>query len=192
MIRWTAPFTLIAMLLVAPAANATLVLDLDLPTLTEEATHVIHADVIASHSRSVEGRFITEVKLRVRDHIKRSQRLPQGDAITIETPGGTVGELTQMVPGTPVLRPGDEVLLFLWQREEETRPRILGLAQGAWQVTRSEKGAEARRDRRGIGRVHPTTRAILEHPDDDPLDHIELNMLKSRIRSHATEDGPSR
>jgi hypothetical protein len=187
MIRWTAPIAFLAAMFITPTATATLVIDMDLPALTSEATHVVHADVLSTRTVDANGQFTTEVQLAVRDMLKRTSGLANGAKLTIELPGGIVGDLAQMVPGAPQLQEGDEVVLFLWQRNAETRPRILGLAQGAWKVIRTLHNAEARRDRRGIGLVNPTTRAIQERRPPSELDRIDLHVLLHRIRTHASK-----
>ncbi len=188
MIRWTVAYAFLMAMLVAPLAQATLVVDMDLPTLTREATHIVHADVLGSHTLEKNGQFRTEVQLRIRDKMKGDRPLPKGSLLTIELPGGTVGELSQMVSGTPQIRTGDEVVLFLWQREATTRPRILGLAQGAWRVERNGDRPRALRDRRGIGLVNPATHAIERHANPTAMDQIDLDALLEHIRDHvATE-----
>ena len=188
MIRWTVAYAFLMAMLVAPVAQATLVVDMDLPTLSREATHIVHADVLGSSTLEKNGQFRTEVQLRIRKKMKGTRPLPEGSLLTIELPGGTVGELSQMVPGTPQIRAGDEVVLFLWQRNATTRPRILGLAQGAWRVERNGDRPTAHRDRRGIGLVNPTTHAIEQHATPSAMDRIELNDLLKHIREQLTTD----
>ena len=61
-----------------------------------------------------------------------------GDAVTLRLPGGEVGSVVNVLPGAPVLRPGDLVVLFLKARGPAI-PTTLGLGQGIFRVARDPK-----------------------------------------------------
>ena len=65
----------------------------------------------------------------------------QNGAVTSEVsvPGGVAGGLRQVVPGTPVLRAGQEYDLFLWTgRTGNTQ--LMGMTQGLFSVERTTTG----------------------------------------------------
>ena len=58
-----------------------------------------------------------------------------GDAVTMRLPGGEAGGVIHLIPGAPVLRSGDLVVLFLAGRGPAI-PTTLGLGQGIFRVGR--------------------------------------------------------
>lgn len=92
-------------------------------------------------------RIVTDVVVRV----DRPVRGEAGSEVVVTTPGGEVDGLGQIVTGAPVLRPGEQVVLFL--RTDPAGPPatgvspavprrvIVGLSQGLFVVVRA--GAEA-------------------------------------------------
>jgi hypothetical protein len=58
-----------------------------------------------------------------------------GSAITMRLPGGEAGGMMQVIPGAPVLRTGELVVVFLKARGPAVLT-TLGLGQGIFRVTR--------------------------------------------------------
>lgn len=112
----------------AAPARASLVLALDLPTMVTRSDHVavvdvasVKADWDANHEQ-----ILTTVDLVVVENWKGNQT--PGAHFTIVQPGGTVGDLTQVVHGITHFVPGERAVVFLSGRAE--RAHVVGMAQG--------------------------------------------------------------
>jgi len=118
----------------APAATA---LVLDLPSLVAASDLVIRGTVGPASCRMLaSGRIVTDTVVRVDEALSGT---PGGEDVVVTTLGGEIGDRGQRVPGSPVLGAGDEVVLFLHRTAAATpaRASVVGLAQGAFHVTRS-------------------------------------------------------
>lgn len=117
--------------LVASPAWATTLLKLDLPALTKLSASVVRGTVKSSEARwnGDHTRISTHIVISVRETWKGE---PQRE-LTVTQQGGVVGEVGQLVHGTVVFKPGDEVVLFL----EEHGPRFIltGMVQGVFRVS---------------------------------------------------------
>jgi hypothetical protein len=82
------------------------------------------------------GRIVTDSVVRVDEALAGD---PGGDSVIVTTLGGEVGDRGQRVSGSPMLRAGDEVVLFLRRSGPASlmsRTSVVGLAQGAFHVQR--------------------------------------------------------
>jgi hypothetical protein len=61
--------------------------------------------------------------------IERQFKGPKVSSVTIEQPGGSVGDIAQGVPGLPEFSSGEDVILFL-KRQREGAFNIVGGKQG--------------------------------------------------------------
>ena len=68
------------------------------------------------------------------------------EVVEVRTPGGTVGDITQVVHGAPAFAAGEEVVLFL-HRETAAHYTVESLALGKFEVTRAADGAPVVRQR---------------------------------------------
>ena len=120
--------------LVAPsAAEASVVIPLSLPELTNGAKTVVYARTVSTEARLASGHgseagrrnIETVVQFEVLDVVK-------GEAnrdLTVVVPGGTVGDLTLWVDSVPQFTPGEVGLLFL-----DARGQVVGGHQGKMPV----------------------------------------------------------
>jgi uncharacterized protein (TIGR03382 family) len=127
----------LALCMLAPAARASTLMALDVPALTRGSELVIHGRVVRATSHPLEGtgRIVTGVEVMVDEVLVGSVA---SSSVQVTLPGGTVGDLRQHVSGAPELAPGEEVVLFLAPGTEGLR--VVGLAQGAFRIQRSEEG----------------------------------------------------
>jgi hypothetical protein len=134
--RWTA---LLALLAASPAPALTLRGSDAVEALAREAAAVVHARVLSVRSEWEGGRIRSVAALLPLDLWKG---MPQ--ELRVRAPGGSVGAISQRVPGAPEFTPGEEVVVFL-------RPR-----GGAFEVVRwalgkfTVRGQRARRSREGV------------------------------------------
>lgn len=165
-------------LLLCPPASATTMLRVDLPELIQSAEVIIHGTVRRMESRwSGDGRkIVTDVEIEVAETLKGQA----GGTVLVTQPGGRVGDIGQKVGGQPSFTPGEEVVLFLERRRPQAF-RVVGMAQGKYQVRRSEDGT------RTLAVPEPTGDSLLVDPDTrqpiaSPLRTLSLAELKASIR----------
>ncbi|MEW5983437.1 MAG: hypothetical protein AB1806_13870 [Acidobacteriota bacterium] len=122
-----------------PRAAATLVATLDLDEL------VARADLIAigrvAHTielRAATGGVGTEVALGACTLLKGTARCP----VTFAVPGGRSGRYRTVVAGAPILREGDEIVVFL-RDQSPRRSTLVGFSQGLIRVSRHPVTSEA-------------------------------------------------
>jgi len=124
--------------LLAPATgHAATALRMDLPALVGASDLVVRGTVDRASCRlTPSGRIVTDSVVRVDESLIGE---PGGDSLVVSTLGGVIGDQGQYVSGSPVLKPGDEVVLFLKRPGPSStlsRASVVGLAQGAFHVER--------------------------------------------------------
>jgi len=97
--------------------------------------------------------------------------------------GGRVGQDALDVPGTPKLKDGDEVVLFLvrWNDAYWVHSIVLG----KFSVERSEGRVEAINDLNNVGLVDPVTGQEITDAASK-RNAMPLDALKRQIRSYIT------
>ncbi len=124
--------------IVVAAATATTLAPLSFAELARSATAVARLRCIGATSDMSGGEIWTLTQFDVLSREKGS--LPE--RVVIRMPGGHAGGLRSHVDGVPEFRPGEEVYLFLWNREGEPY-RVLGWTQGTFRIFRDAlSGAE--------------------------------------------------
>jgi hypothetical protein len=121
-------------------AYATTVLKMSLKDLARKSDAVVMAlveDQVARYDADKE--IYTYITLKVLDPVKGSRK---DDLITIRQLGGIVGNIASVVPGMPTFRKGDEVVVFLTQRDAAGYPGIMGLQQGKYTISQDQNGSK--------------------------------------------------
>jgi hypothetical protein len=123
----------IAVVIWPGAASAVLVVPMTFEQLVDEATAVVYARVL-----DVRGEWSTDrqsinsvIRLEPLQYLKGDL----GGPIAMRLPGGEAGGKVQVIPGAPVLRAGELVVVFLRARAPAI-PTTLGLGQGIFRVAR--------------------------------------------------------
>jgi hypothetical protein len=118
--------TLVVTAALAPRpAAGTIYAAMDDDTLVGRAAVIVAGSVskVSSHRR--DGRIVTDTVLQVTRVVKGAVEL---STVTVTTPGGTVGDVSLVLPGVPTFRVGESVLAFLEHGSPRTlRPVALGL-----------------------------------------------------------------
>lgn len=135
-----------ALLLAAPAAWGTVVMPQSVETLARRADLVVRGKAERSVARaSRDGKLIhTVTTLRVASTIKGKA---EGQVVEVRTPGGTIGDITQVVHGAPSFSAGEEVVLFLHREGAAARYTVECLALGKFEVVRGPDGSSVVRQR---------------------------------------------
>lgn len=119
----------IGIVLIAITASATTLAPLTLADLAQRSTAVARLRCLSTSSFWERGEIWTEARFQALQREKGE--IP--DTITVRTLGGRVGNLHSYVDEAPAFRAGEEVYLFLWQREGEPY-RVLGWSQGTFRI----------------------------------------------------------
>jgi hypothetical protein len=107
--------------------------------LVTDSTRIVHGRVLSSQVAS-SGQFLwTHYRVQVFDSIKGA---PPTE-VTVSEPGGTLNGIQMDISGAVEFRPGEEVVLFLYQTPIGYW-RIRGAWQGKFDVTGSTSGKHVR------------------------------------------------
>jgi hypothetical protein len=171
----------------AARLHATVIVPADLPELVAEARTIVQGRVVSAEARPApagERGIETLVTIAAGEYLKGSL----GSHVTIRVPGGQVGDRRQIVFGAPVLRSGDDVILFLGGSGPSV-PWILGLNQGVFRI-RADARFAARRERfTGETRVVETESDSVRSMAPGPAGAVPLAAFKTRIRQLVAEGG---
>ena len=121
---------------IAIPAQAISVVPLTFEELVVDATAVVYARVA-----DVEGRWTADrrgIESLVTLEALRYLKGNLGPAVALRLPGGEAGGFLNVLPGAPVLRAGDLVMLFLVSRGP-TIPVPVGLTQGVFRAVRDPR-----------------------------------------------------
>lgn len=126
-----------ALLLLLPlSAEATISRAIDFEQKVEDAASIVIGKCIGQQSRWNETRewILTYSTFAVEKTLKGQP----AQQITIVTPGGTVGNVSQDVIGVPKFREGEENVVFV--RNSQAGPTVAFLEQGAYRLREDERG----------------------------------------------------
>ena len=118
--------------------------------------------------------------------VKRTERLVGKRApvrLTVRQLGGTVGDVSMMVPGTATLKVGQEVVLFL--RTDGRYFYLVGMAQGAFRVHKQGKKEIISRDLGGLNRVWPRRGKAIGHTPPKQSGGQTYRKFVKRLRGFA-------
>jgi len=178
--RWKAAARITALLAAVLwlPAGATSVMGVDLDQLTRQSDVVVHGTVKGKASRwSGDGRrILTDVQIEVRESFKGSP----SRTVTVQQPGGVVGDIGQRVDGLATFEVGEEVVVFL-ERWGSQHFQVTGAAQGKFRVERSSDGTRAFAvpDRNADADLVDATGQATK----SRLQALELSELRDRVRS---------
>lgn len=167
----------------APAASATVAVELSREQLAADADLVVRVTVLDQRSawNADNTAILTWTRLRVSEYLKGA-----GPAeLTLRQIGGEAEGLAQYVPGDPRLAQGAEAVLFLRRGEGVTF--LTAMAQSVFYVSRGVDGVPyVRRDLTGItfARVSPAgPMTVYEPPTVSAVETLEA--LRSFVRARA-------
>lgn len=183
--RSALPVLLTATLLLGLPAAATTMLRMDLTGLAQAADTVVHGTVRRMESRwsGDHRRIVTDVEIEVTETLKGQA----SSTVLVVQPGGRVGDIGQIVHGLASFAPGEEVVVFL-ERHGANAFRVTGMAQGKYQVRRSE-------DSRSVLAVPENTSDALlldpttRQPTASQQQTLTLDALKAAIRTALQQPG---
>ena len=124
-------------------ATATTLVRMSLSQLAQASSTIVQGHVVAQTTRvnPAHTRIMTYTTVQLDKALKGQPPA----TLTIEQPGGTIGNVHVRVPGTAFLRPQTDYVLFLEPVSGTTQTyHMVGMMQGAFRVYRGRNGAERR------------------------------------------------
>lgn len=160
-------------------ASSTTVIRMDLEELVANSTVIGVVSVSAVESFEQENRIRTRVDLEPQELWRAPDDLENDSTLTLELPGGRMGDLTTRVPGVPRFETGERIVVFLNQpetrRSDNThRFSITGLSQGAFPLATGPDGHTTY----VVPRVGDMN--LVERPDDETDDTDESDQQSIR------------
>lgn len=193
MIQRLLPALLVGALLLGSAtAGATIAVKLDVDGLATAADTIVMGRVESRTSRWEGQRIVTDYDVKVALPVLGGA--DAGAVVTVQTLGGRVDDLAQVVHGTPGFIVGEDVLLFLQTVKGRPALRVVGMAQGRFALARDADGVVwATQDITGLGLAQVTgvvdgkqTAKMLAHPE---AIRLPLTALLGQVGSALTKVG---
>lgn len=166
------------------AALATSVQKLSLKELTKNSDSIVmgRVDSAVSSWDAAHKEIYTYYTLSVLQPVKGSRA---GATITLRQLGGAVGNIASVVPGMPSFKKGEEVVLFLTQKDAAGYPWVMGLQQGKYSVVDQGGVKMVRNDLAGTELLAPNG----AHVDSKVAPDMQLNAFIDGIKTDLNVDG---
>jgi len=169
----------------AQAAFATSVLKFSLQELTKKSDSIVMArvDDAVSSWDAAHKEIYTFYTLSVLQGVKGNKG---ATTITLRELGGTVGNISSIVPGMPSFQKGEEVVVFLTQKDAAGYPWVMGLQQGKYTVTTGKNGVKmVRNDLAGTELLTKSG----QHVDSTTAPDQPLNAFIDGLKTTLNDDG---
>jgi hypothetical protein len=169
--------------LFAREAQGTVMVERSLDELARQADLVVVATPSAARrSFWQHGRIYTDVPLTLNFVVRGTA--PAAEALRVRLPGGTVGDVGQMLAGAPALDAGGVYLLFLSPPRDGARA-VLNLAAGVLPVTVGASGEVRVMPARtgGLTFIPPTGGSSSVQRIEVPPEGERLERVVARLRA---------
>jgi len=170
-------------------SNATTLKAMSVKDMTQSSAGIVTGRVVSVNSQwdASRKRITTITEFEVSETVKGQL----GNTIRIETPGGTVGDISMRVAGSPQFKVGNEVLLFVG-RASQGSLHISGFSQGNFSISTDEStGQKYVKQRTGDVRIVKQEQSSIKdvEPSADSNDggQMRLNDFISEIRTYMNE-----
>jgi hypothetical protein len=169
----------------AQAALATSVLKFSLQELTKKSDSIVMARVDDAVSKwdAAHKEIYTFYTLSVLQPVKGNRG---GTTVTLRELGGTVDNVISIVPGMPSFTKGEEVVLFLTQKDAAGYPWVMGLQQGKYTVSTGKNGVKMVRN--DLAGTELLTKGG-KHIDSTTAPDVPLNAFIDGIKTTLDVDG---
>lgn len=186
------------------AQSRLLVILLVLPALSAHAAAIVHESIEQMARRAptiIRGIVESQIAQWDAQHrtirtlttiqVKESMKGRALRRIIIQTPGGEVDGIGQRVPGAPVFRQGEEVVLFLEPAKRTSHFVVSGLAAGKVAIEPSPTGHQAVRKLEGLQQVRSPDE-VADHVqalDEENLGSADsfLQRVRNAVKSERTK-----
>jgi hypothetical protein len=161
---------ILVMGLLATPVFATTVQKMELPDLVSLSDSIVQGHVESVESRWENKMVYTYTSVAVDDPLKGERRR----TILLRHQGGRVGALNVLIAGMPHFNKGDQVIVFLRNRQDGTFD-LIGLDQGKYDIVNDVAVANVS----GVSIMDPKTGQISEAGF---MDKAPLEAFKAKIR----------
>jgi hypothetical protein len=157
-------------------AQGTTLQQLSLGEMAQKATAIVRARVTGS----VEVLRGTDVFTVYQFETLETLKAPNGiKPMDVAVPGGIAGGLRQVVAGAPVLRAGQDYVLFLWTSRSGLT-QLMGMSQGLFTVERTAAGdVIATRAAAGEQILDGAGRAVRDETLSMPWAELKSKVMKT-------------
>ena len=166
-------------LLAAQAAFATTVQKLSLQDLTKRSDSIVMArvDDAVSAWDAAHKEIYTTYTLQILNAVKGRK----GEStLTLRQIGGTVDNIASIVPGMPSFKKGEQVVVFLTQKDAAGYPWVMGLQQGKYTVIERDGAKYVRNDLTDTELVLNGKKVTSTTSPDQPLNAF-LDGIKTQL-----------
>ena len=118
-------------LTIGPSASATTVRQFDLEEMVETAEQIFLGTCLYGRCEARPSGICTRTTFRIEESIKGTF---DADTLRLRLPVGTIDGIRCTIPGMPSFEPGEEIVLFLTEGDEDGYPWVVGLSQGKFSV----------------------------------------------------------
>lgn len=166
----------------AHAALATTVQKLSLQELTKKSDSIVMArvDDATSSWDANHKEIYTYYTLHILQPVKGRK---DETTITLREIGGTVGNIASIVPGMPSFKKGEEVVVFLTQKDAAGYPWVMGLQQGKYSIVEKNGAKVVRNDLAGTELLTRSGQKIESTTSPDQPLGAFLDGLKTTLGS---------
>src|SRR5262245_6954247 len=164
--------------LAASGAEATTLVHQDVDALVGRSSEIVvgHVNAVRSHWDESHQHIVTDVTFDVSESLKGEKR-----RLTITQLGGEVDGIRVTVPASPVFKPGEEALFFVW-RDSQGRAQVNGLGQGKFDIRLDKATGEKLLSRPLPGLEIGDARTLRPLRPGESEARVTLDRMKSEIR----------
>ena len=177
--------SLLLILGVVLASEATTLQRYDLRELSVRARQIFVGTCVATGTELIEGRIFTRIEFEVQDMVKGREE----ERVVVHFLGGEHQGTRLHLAGMPTFVDGEDVVLFLTGKDALDHPWPVGLAQGKFRVEYGGAARKATVSRNLAGaRYYPAAAdAAAKSAVAAPLDGMPLEEFLARVRSYSGE-----
>jgi hypothetical protein len=125
---------LVAVLLAAGLAQATVLVPLELGQLSRDAGAIVRGRVVNVEARWTDDRRGVETLVTL--EVERYLKGELGETVTFRVPGGRIGRFRSIVVGAPEFDRDQRVIVFLGHRGPSV-PHVVGFNQGVYRMAQT-------------------------------------------------------
>jgi len=179
-------FLFLGLILLALPLQGTTLLRYDLEGLTARAERVFVGTCQRASTELVNGRIYTRFFFTVKEMVKGEP----AEQIELVLPGGQYQGVRSRIAGMPAFTPGEEVVLFLTEKNQLGHVWPVGLAQGKFRIERPGAAKRARvfQELDGLSFYHPSA-AAKRVSSESPVNGLPLEEFLARVRALAAQEG---
>ncbi|MGY8823167.1 MAG: hypothetical protein ACKVJG_04395 [Candidatus Latescibacterota bacterium] len=169
----------IALLLIAllPSAHATTLQRFGLEELVHNAERIVVAVCQKSESVLVNGRIYTHYSFTIGETVKGNGK----QTLELHLPGGQSQGLQSRIAGMPTFAVGEEIVLFLTEKNQLGHAWPVGLGQGTFRIERSED--QAARVYQNLDGLSFYEGAAKRAKAEEPIQGSKIGIFLERLRA---------